>query len=135
MKRLTMIIAIAAAAFGIAGCGGNSDGWYPFQGGYVNLRNVKTITTHAKLFATKNDGYGDLVMDDAITRESIKTAKEKIRKEYKDSLSHIRSEAYIAFDGAKVELQGLKEFKSYKEVLSLLDSWLEAVESLELPTK
>lgn len=59
-----------------------------------------------------------------------------IRKEYGKNLSKvIAQEAYIAFDGQKVELPSLTEFESYKDVLNLLDVWLGAVESLELPTK
>ena len=139
MKKLIIYASAAALSCIFAGCSGESDGWYAFQGGYVNLRNVKTITTHARLTALKNGEYlidGKEAINGAITRDSIEQAKTMIRKEYGKNLSKvIAQEAYIAFDGQKVELPSLTEFESYKDVLNLLDVWLGAVESLELPTK
>ena len=99
------------------------------------MRNVKTITTHASLSVKKGDADSQEVIDEAITRDSIGRAKDKIIKEYKNNLSEIDYQyAYIAFDGQKVQLTRLTEFKSYKDALNLLDDWLKAVESLELPT-
>ena len=139
MKKLMMLASAVALSCMLAGCNGESDGWYAFQGGYVNLRNVKTITTHAQLAALKGEEDflgGPAVINGAITRENIEQAKAKIRKEYGKDLSKvILQEAYIAFDGQKVELPTLTEFKSYKDVINLLDNWLASVESLELPTK
>lgn len=141
MKKLIIYASAVALSCIFAGCSGESDGWYAFQGGYVNLRNVKTITTHAQLTALKSgedplDGDGKEAINGVITRDSIEQAKSMIRKEYGKNLSKvIAQEAYIAFDGQKVELPSLTEFESYKDVLNLLDVWLGAVESLELPTK
>ena len=139
MKKLIMYASAVALSCMLAGCGGESDGWYAFQGGYVNLRNVKTITTHAQLTALKSGENlfdGKAAIDGAITRDSIEQAKTMIRKEYGKNLSKvIRQEAYIAFDGQKIELPTLTKFESYKEVLNLLDTWLDAVEDLKLPTK
>ena len=134
-KKLIVFAGAAALAWVLVGCGGESDGWYAFQGGYINLRNVKTITTHASLSVKKGDADSQEVIDEAITRDSIGRAKDKIIKEYKNNLSEIDYQyAYIAFDGQKVQLTRLTEFKSYKDALNLLDDWLKAVESLELPT-
>lgn len=139
MKKLIIYASAVALSCMFAGCSGESDGWYAFQGGYVNLRNVKTITTHARLAALKSgeDPFGGKeAINGAITRDSIEQAKIMIRKEYGKDLSKvIAQEAYIAFDGQKVELPSLTEFESYKDVLNLLDVWLGAVESLELPAK
>lgn len=139
MKKLIIYASAVALSCIFAGYSGESDGWYASQGGYVNLRNVKTITTHARLTALKNgeDPFdGKATINGAITRDSIEQAKTMIRKEYGKNLSKvIAQEAYIAFDGQKVELPSLTEFESYKDVLNLLDVWLGAVESLELLTK
>lgn len=70
----------------------------------------------------------------SITRANIEKAKDEIREKYKMGIENIRALAYIEFDGFKVRLDSLPEFESYKDIIKLLDSWLDAVEELELPT-
>ena len=122
MKRSKIAMAIVAMAFGIVGCNNNTDGWYPISGGYINLRNVHTITS----------GFSDrpLVQEQPITKESIALCKKRVA-ESKDV--PIISKAWIKFDDITINLP--TDAKSKKDVLRLLDLYLDTVESLELPTK
>lgn len=122
MKRLKITMAIVAMAFGIVGCNNNMDGWYPISGGYINLRNVHTITS----------GFSDrpFVPEQPITKESIALCKKRVA-ESKDV--PIISKAWIKFDDITINLP--TDAKSKKDVLRLLDLYLDTMESLELPTK
>ena len=122
MKRLKITMAIVAMAFGIAGCNDDTDGWYPISGGYINLRNVHTITSG---FSDRPLGSGE-----PITMESIASCKKRV-KESKDV--PIISQAWIRFDNFRVDLPTRAESK--KDVLRLLDFYLDTVEALKLPTK
>lgn len=122
MKRLKITMAIVAMAFGIVGCNNNMDGWYPISGGYINLRNIHNITS----------GFSDrpFVPEQPITKESIALCKKRVA-ESKDV--PIISKAWIKFDDITINLP--TDAKSKKDVLRLLDLYLDTMESLELPTK
>lgn len=122
MKRLKITMAIVAMAFGIAGCNNNTDGWYPISGGYINLRNVHTITS----------GFSDrsLVPEEPITRESIASFKKRVKESNDVPVIY---KAWIKFDNFRVDLPTRAESK--KDVLRLLDLYLDTVEDLELPAK
>ena len=123
MKRLKITMAIVAMAFGIAGCNNNTDGWYPISGGYINLRNVHTITSG---FSLTPLGLGA----PPITRESIASCKKRVKESNDVPVIY---EAWIKFDNFRVDLPTRAESK--KDVLRLLDLYLDTVEDLELPTK
>lgn len=142
MKNILLLACvIALTLIGSVGCSKKPNGWYPIDGGYINLRHVKKITTHAVLsiFSERNELYerlyGISIISDSITRANIEKAKDKIREEHKKGtkITGVGAEAYIEFDGFKVRLDSLPEFESYKDIIKLLDSWLDAVEELELP--
>ena len=119
---------------GSVGCSKKPNGWYPVEGGYINLKNVKTITTHAELTIIGEEPTSDVALiDGSITRANIEKAKDEIREKHKTGIEKISAGAYIEFDGFKVMLDSLPEFESYKDIIKLLDSWLDAVEELELP--
>ena len=122
MKRLKIALAIVAVAFSIAGCNNDTDGWYPISGGYINLRNVHTITS----------GFSDRPFspEEPITRESIALCKKRVA-ESKDVPVILK--AWIQFDNFTVNLP--TGAKSKKDVLQLLDFYLDTVEDLKLPTK
>ena len=121
MKVMKMLIAasgIVVVAM-VAGCGRNKDGWYPINGGYINLRNVKVVTSEVM-------GLGGTF---AITKESIAKAKERVRNTKSGSILS----AWIKFDDFTVRLPTAAE--SYKDVLRLLDCYLDEMESIKLPEK
>ena len=138
MKNILLLACvIALTLIGSVGCSKSPNGWYPIDGGYINLRHVKKITTHAELriLSERNELYGISIINDSITRANIEKAKDKIREEHKKGtkITGVSNGAYIEFDGFKVRLDSLPEFESYKDIIKLLDSWLDAVEELELP--
>lgn len=134
MKKLLFVACVITLILtGSVGCSKKPNGWYPIDGGYINLKNVKTITTHAELMIVGEKHRSDPI-NGSITRANIEKAKDEIREKYKMGIENIRALAYIEFDGFKVRLDSLPEFESYKDIIKLLDSWLDAVEELELPT-
>ena len=133
MKNLLFVACVITLILtGSVGCSKKPNGWYPIDGGYINLKNVKTITTHAELMIVGEKHRSDPI-NGSITRANIEKAKDEIREKYKMGIENIRALAYIEFDGFKVRLDSLPEFESYKDIIKLLDSWLDAVEELELP--
>lgn len=133
MKNLLFVVCVITLILtGSVGCSKKPNGWYPIDGGYINLKNVKTITTHAELMIVGEEHRSDPI-NGSITRANIEKAKDEIREKYKMGIENIRALAYIEFDGFKVRLDSLPEFESYKDIIKLLDSWLDAVEELELP--
>ena len=133
MKKLLFVACVITLILtGSVGCSKKPNGWYPIDGGYINLKNVKTITTHAELMIVGEKHRADPI-NGSITRANIEKAKDEIREKYKIGIENIRALAYIEFDGFKVRLDSLPEFESYKDIIKLLDSWLDAVEELELP--
>lgn len=142
MKNILLLACvIALTLIGSVGCSKSPNGWYPIEGGYINLKNVKTITTHAELQVHGNgEVHFTTVIDGSITRDKIEKAKDVIREKCKKGVKWIHEAAYIEFDEFKVKLDSLSEFQSfkditYKDIINLLDSWLESVEELELPKK
>ena len=126
MKAMKMLIAasgIVVAAM-LSGCGRNKDGWYPINGGYINLRNVKVVTSQVS---------GWDLGTFAITEESVAKAKERVKANTEAFKSGGISSAYIKFDDFTVTLQ--TDAKSYKDVLRLLDYYLDEMESIKLPEK
>ena len=121
MKRLKITMAIVAMAFGIAGCNNNTDGWYPISGGYINLRNVHTITSGFFCWG---------IVEQPITRELIASVKKRVKESNEVPVIY---RAWIKFDNFRVDLPTRAESK--KDVLRLLDLYLDTVEDLELPTK
>ena len=115
-----MMVASLCVMLGIVGCGNDAEGWYPISGGYINLRNVHVITT---CFAVNYQG-------EPITRESIALSKKQV-SESKD-VPRITT-AWIKFDDFTVNLP--REAESKKEVMRLLDAYLDMVEDLKLPVK
>jgi hypothetical protein len=133
MKKLLFVACVITLILtGSVGCSKKPNGWYPIDGGYINLKNVKTITTHAELMIVGEKHRYDPI-NGSITRANIEKAKDEIREKYKMGIENIRALAYIEFDGFKVRLDSLPEFESYKDIIKLLDSWLDAVEELVLP--
>lgn len=135
MKNLMFVACVITLILtGSMGCSKKPNGWYPVEGGYINLKNVKTITSHAELaiIGEEPTSYVALI-DGSITRANIEKAKDEIREKHKTGIEKISAGAYIEFDGFKVMLDSLPEFESYKDIIKLLDSWLDAVEELELP--
>lgn len=135
MKNLLFVACVITLILtGSVGCSKSPNGWYPIEGGYINLKNVKTITTHAELVVF-GEGHPSEVIKGSITRDKIEKAKDVIREKHKKDIESIHAVAYIEFDEFKVMLDSLPEFESYKDIINLLDSWLESVEELELPKK
>ena len=135
MKNILLLACvIALTLIGSVGCSKSPNGWYPIEGGYINLKNVKTITTHAELVVSGEEHTSEVIKG-SITRDKIEKAKDVIREKHKKDIESIRAAAYIEFDEFKVMLDSLPEFESYKDIINLLDSWLESVEELELPKK
>ncbi len=135
MKNILLLACvIALTLIGSVGCSKSPNGWYPIEGGYINLKNVKTITTHAELVVIGEEHTSEVIKG-SITRDKIEKAKDVIREKHKKDIESIRAAAYIEFDEFKVMLDSLPEFESYKDIINLLDSWLESVEELELPKK
>ena len=133
MKNLMFVACVITLILtGSMGCSKKPNGWYPIDGGYINLKNVKTITTHAELVVFGEEDPS-VVIKGSITRDKIEKAKDVIREKHKKDIESIRAAAYIEFDEFKVRLDSLPEFESYKDIIKLLDSWLDAVEELELP--
>lgn len=121
-----MIAGAVALAVTMAGCRNEAEGWYPISGGYINLRNVHVITTG---FAVNGPIFSDYP-GKPITRESIALSKKQVA----ESIDVPRiTKAYIKFDDFTVNLP--TEAESKKDVLRLLDAYLEMVEDLELPVK
>ena len=135
MKNILLLACvIALTLIGSVGCSKSPNGWYPIEGGYINLKNVKTITTHAELVVIGEEHTSEVIKG-SITRDKIEKAKDVIREKHKKDIESIRAAAYIEFDEFKVMIDSLPEFESYKDIINLLDSWLESVEELELPKK
>lgn len=136
MKNLLFVACVITLILtGSVGCSKRPNGWYPIDGGYINLKNIKTITTHAELTFYEKDNFIPIAypINGSITRANIEKAKDEIREKYKNGIEKIHALAHIEFDGFKVRLDSLPEFESYKDIIKLLDSWLDAVEELELP--
>lgn len=126
MNKLLIIVGVAALAVTMTGCGNDAEGWYPISGGYINLRNVHVITTG---FAVNGPLFSDY-QGEPITRESIALSKKQV-SESKD-VPRI-TKAWIKFDDFTVDLP--REAESKKEVMRLLDAYLDMVEDLKLPVK
>ena len=130
MKRLKITMAIVAMAFGIAGCNNNTDGWYPISGGYINLRNVHTITSGLS-YSFFGPEVPIIGQEEPITRELIASSKKRVKECNDDTRFFFK--AWIKFDNTRVDLPTRAESK--KDALRLLDLYLDTVEDLELPTK
>ena len=127
MKKLMMVASLCVMMLGIVGCGNDTEGWYPISGGYINLRNVHLITTEI-------DVWGQHASP--ITRESIAQLKKHVAEKYEETIKKglpMIHRACIKFDDFTVNLP--KEAESKREVLRLLDSYLDMVENLKLPVK
>ena len=127
MNKLLIIVGVAALAVTMTGCGNDTEGWYPISGGYINLRNVHVITTEI-------DVWGQHASP--ITRESIAQLKKHVAEKYEETIKKglpMIHRACIKFDDFTVNLP--KEAESKREVLRLLDSYLDMVEDLKLPVK
>ena len=122
-----MVASLCVMMLGIVGCGNDTEGWYPISGGYINLRNVHLITTEI-------DVWGQHASP--ITRESIAQLKKHVAEKYEETIKKglpMIHRACIKFDDFTVNLP--KEAESKREVLRLLDSYLDMVENLKLPVK
>ena len=136
MKNLMFVACVITLILtGSVGCSKKPNGWYPIEGGYINLKNVKTITTCAQIMDAINPLWCPIIINGPITRANVEKAKDVIQEKHKKDINikGLRATAYIEFDGFKVMLDSLPEFESYKDIINLLDSWLESVEELELP--
>ena len=84
--------------------------WYPIDGGYINLRHVKIISSNIE-YPWGEKAYG------AITKANI--------EECKKSDSNMR--AYISFDGFKVYLPSANANNKHY----MYDSWLREFQEVE----
>ena len=106
----------------VCGCGDSDkktqelaeNGWYPIDGGYINLRHVKTISSSI------TNGYrGEFEHSlGAITAENNEKCKN----------NKLYTTAFIEFDGLKVYLPSANDEESRN---ARLDSWLEKMKELE----
>ena len=123
MKKI-LILAVLSSAMLFTGCGDSNSNdsstkeesnvklndWYPIDGGYINLRQVKIISSNIE-YPWGEKAYG------AITEANI----EKCKK----SDSNMR--AYISFDGFKVYLPSANSDNKHY----MYDSWLREFQDVE----
>ena len=129
----------------LCGCGDNDGAWYPVEGGFINLKNVKEITTEFSLVLDPNSTLNliDLVntpiqtinkmstkaiIKQPITKENIEKAKKIVEE---NEFSNVKYSAFIIFDDQKIKLPKMEKFESKEDVLDMLNDWLDSVEDLE----
>ena len=122
MKKI-LILAVLSSAMLFTGCGDSNskdsstkeesnvklNDWYPINGGYINLRQVKIISSNIEYPWKKAFG--------AITKANI----EECKKSDTDMC------AYISFDGFKVYLPTANSDNKYY----MYDSWLKEFQEVE----
>lgn len=140
----------------IAGCGKETPQVFPVEGGYIDLKNVSSITTCGFLAlwgkGLKNEsgkvesyGYGNGKTTEEtwvlgserggpepLTKASIEKAKRIIRENKDADINTVKMGGYISFDDNDVMLPELESFESYKDLLSILDSWAEVLDQLPI---
>ena len=133
MKRCFVLFMFCViTAFMFTGCGDNGC-WYPINGGFINLKNVKNISSECYVEASRS----------AIIRTPGKVAiTEKNIKEYKKALKKIDGEVYyfaeatIYFDDFKLVLTCYRG-KDKNAAEEAIDSWLDTMDEIKarLPQK
>lgn len=143
MKKLALFLLLACSLVFI-GCKKSSSCWYEFDGGYVNVDQVKIVKAEGHLYLWTDDdvkkewGYTDIkrdtIFDGPITEESIRKAKMKL-KESSKQYSHANASAGLFFDSFEVRLpdtDGIPGgWSNNKDLLTLLDMWLESKKQLD----
>ena len=126
MKKI-LILAVLSSAMLFTGCGDSNSkdsntkeesnvklkDWYPIDGGYINLRHVKTISSNMSGIL-KDSNWG------AITKDNIEKCK-------KAQWPYSPFKAYISFDGFKVYLPNASE----NDRIFVYDSWLKEFQEVE----
>ena len=94
------------------------NGWYPVNGGYINLHNVRKITS---LITNESNGPFERTPG-PITEESV-----RISKDYDGDCGYLK--AFIKFDDLKVYLPEARGNKEERD--AICDSWLKTMREIE----
>ena len=121
-----MFVLCIITVFVITGCG-ESSYWYPINGGFINLKNVKKISSECYVEASESAMFR-IPEKVAITEKNI--------QEYKKALNKINGEVYyfaeasIYFDNFKVVLVSYRG-KDKNAAKETIDSWLDTMDEIK----
>ncbi|MBE6386544.1 MAG: hypothetical protein E7045_00590 [Lentisphaerae bacterium] len=145
VKIFSLPLVVMCAVLCLFGCGNNDGVWYPVEGGFINLKNVKEITTEFSLVLDPNSTLNPIdlvntpiqtinkistkaIIKQPITKENIDKAKKIVEE---NEFSNVKYSAFIIFDDQEIKLPKMEKFESKEDVLDMLDDWLDSVEELE----
>lgn len=138
VKIFSLPLVVMCAVLCLFGCGNNDGTWYPVEGGFINLKNVKEITTEFSLALDSDlnrieayfpdSSFHKAIIKQPITKENIDKARKLVEE---NDFKNIQYKAFIIFDDQKIKLPKMEKFESKEDVLDMLDDWLDSVEELE----